>query len=328
MTSLSSASVRPLSLAREVASELFGTAVRDECRDRDQAAVSLGELRAFPDVAKQNVVGERDQLRCEVADRLCAGVCCSGSVTSMLRSNSFLPTDTDRSSQHPDRRAVAVPAVPGNGRTSQARRPARSVEGMDSRNEIRDFLATRRARITPEQAGLPPTAATAGWPGCAAKRSRCSPASASTTTPGSNGGTSPASPTACWTPSPARCSSTRPNGHTFRPGPRRQHLRRHGPRPAAARPAHVRPEVQRLLDAMTMAPAFVRNGRLDVLAPTCSAGPSSRRCSTPRPPRRTSPGSSSSTRPRRTSTSTGNASPATPSRCCAPRPAATRTTGP
>ena len=26
---------------------------------------------------------------------------------------------------------------------------------MDNRQEIRDFLATRRARITPEQAGLP-----------------------------------------------------------------------------------------------------------------------------------------------------------------------------
>jgi transcriptional regulator with XRE-family HTH domain len=26
---------------------------------------------------------------------------------------------------------------------------------MDSRNEIRDFLISRRARITPEQAGLP-----------------------------------------------------------------------------------------------------------------------------------------------------------------------------
>jgi transcriptional regulator with XRE-family HTH domain len=40
-----------------------------------------------------------------------------------------------------------------------------------------------------------------------------------------------------------------------------------GPR-APRRPAkqQVRPAVQRLLDAMTMAPAYVRNGRLDVLA--------------------------------------------------------------
>ena len=54
MTSVSSASLRPLSLGPgEVAPELFGTAVGDECGDRDQAAVSLGQLRAFPDVAKQ-----------------------------------------------------------------------------------------------------------------------------------------------------------------------------------------------------------------------------------------------------------------------------------
>jgi transcriptional regulator with XRE-family HTH domain len=31
----------------------------------------------------------------------------------------------------------------------------RTVLGMDTRNEIHDFLTTRRARITPEQAGLP-----------------------------------------------------------------------------------------------------------------------------------------------------------------------------
>ena len=35
------------------------------------------------------------------------------------------------------------------------RRPRRTVEGMDNRDEIRDFLASRRARITPQQAGLP-----------------------------------------------------------------------------------------------------------------------------------------------------------------------------
>ncbi len=31
----------------------------------------------------------------------------------------------------------------------------RNLEVMDNRNEIRDFLTSRRARITPEQAGLP-----------------------------------------------------------------------------------------------------------------------------------------------------------------------------
>jgi len=33
--------------------------------------------------------------------------------------------------------------------------PERTVEVMDTRSEIRDFLTTRRAKITPEEAGLP-----------------------------------------------------------------------------------------------------------------------------------------------------------------------------
>jgi len=32
---------------------------------------------------------------------------------------------------------------------------ARSVDTVDNRTEIRDFLATRRAKLTPEQVGLP-----------------------------------------------------------------------------------------------------------------------------------------------------------------------------
>src|SRR3989440_703864 len=53
------------------------------------------------------------------------------------------------------RKTPHVPAVPGNARTSQAGPGPRSVDGVDSRSEIRDFLTTRRARITPERAGLP-----------------------------------------------------------------------------------------------------------------------------------------------------------------------------
>ena len=36
---------------------------------------------------------------------------------------------------------------------------------MDNRTEIREFLASRRARITPEQAGLPSYAGTRRVPG-------------------------------------------------------------------------------------------------------------------------------------------------------------------
>src|SRR4051812_12087963 len=43
----------------------------------------------------------------------------------------------------------------GTGRDSQRRPAVHSVEGMDSRGDIREFLSSRRAKITPEQAGLP-----------------------------------------------------------------------------------------------------------------------------------------------------------------------------
>ena len=56
-------------------------------------------------------------------------------------------------------------SVPRRGRAGlwgvEARPPSagaarRSVDGVDNRSDIRDFLASRRARITPEQAGLLP----------------------------------------------------------------------------------------------------------------------------------------------------------------------------
>ena len=40
----------------------------------------------------------------------------------------------------------------------------------DIRGEIREFLTTRRAKVTPEQAGLPRYGGGGGWPGCAATR--------------------------------------------------------------------------------------------------------------------------------------------------------------
>src|SRR6188768_921306 len=35
------------------------------------------------------------------------------------------------------------------------RRPRRTVEDMDNRSEVRDFLSSRRERLSPEQAGVP-----------------------------------------------------------------------------------------------------------------------------------------------------------------------------
>jgi transcriptional regulator with XRE-family HTH domain len=48
-----------------------------------------------------------------------------------------------------------VTVYPGNARPSLATSQRRTVEDMDNRDEVRDFLTTRRERLTPEQAGLP-----------------------------------------------------------------------------------------------------------------------------------------------------------------------------
>ena len=44
---------------------------------------------------------------------------------------------------------------PRNARPSLASCPGRTVEGMDNRDEVRDFLTSRRDRLTPAQAGVP-----------------------------------------------------------------------------------------------------------------------------------------------------------------------------
>jgi len=48
-----------------------------------------------------------------------------------------------------------VTVLPGNARPSLAKGHRRTVETMDNRDEVRDFLTTRRGRLTPEQAGVP-----------------------------------------------------------------------------------------------------------------------------------------------------------------------------
>jgi transcriptional regulator with XRE-family HTH domain len=44
---------------------------------------------------------------------------------------------------------------PGNARPSLPPSGRRTVEGMDHRDEVLDFLTSRRERLTPEQAGIP-----------------------------------------------------------------------------------------------------------------------------------------------------------------------------
>jgi transcriptional regulator with XRE-family HTH domain len=48
-----------------------------------------------------------------------------------------------------------VTDFPGNARPSLRYRAGLYGQGMDNRHEVRDFLTTRRERLTPEQAGVP-----------------------------------------------------------------------------------------------------------------------------------------------------------------------------
>ena len=92
-------------------------------------------------------------------------------------------------------------------------------------------------------------------------------------------------------------------------------------------PQHVRPAVQRIIDSMTGTPALVLNGRLDILTANALGTRCTHRSTPTRSGRPTTHASSSSTRTPPGSSVTGTRLPATRSPCCAPRPAATPATG-
>ncbi|WP_213011159.1 helix-turn-helix transcriptional regulator [Paractinoplanes toevensis] len=134
---------------------------------------------------------------------------------------------------------------------------------MDNRDDIREFLASRRARITPEQAGLPDFGGSRRVAGLRrAEVAMLAGVSPDYYTRLERGNLSGVSDSVL----DALCRALRldeaERSHLY-------DLARAAARPRSRRrPAkqQVRPATQHLLDAMTDAPAFVRNGRLDVLA--------------------------------------------------------------
>jgi transcriptional regulator with XRE-family HTH domain len=134
----------------------------------------------------------------------------------------------------------------------------------DHRREVSEFLASRRARITPEQAGLPKYGGTRRVPGLrreeAAMLAGVSPDYWIKIERGQLAGVSEQVLDAV---ARALQLDDAERAHLFdlaRTANASPSARR---RPAAQK---VRPGVQRVLDAMTTAPAWVRNGRADVLA--------------------------------------------------------------
>src|SRR4051812_24068962 len=53
------------------------------------------------------------------------------------------------------RARVAGSLYPGSGRTPLRSATRRSVDVVDNRTEVREFLTTRRAKLTPDRAGVP-----------------------------------------------------------------------------------------------------------------------------------------------------------------------------
>jgi transcriptional regulator with XRE-family HTH domain len=135
---------------------------------------------------------------------------------------------------------------------------------MDSRNEIRDFLISRRARITPEQAGLPVYGGNRRVSGLRREEvAMLAGVSVDYYIRMERGNARGVSDSVLENLARALHLDEAERAHLY-DLVRAANNGARTPRRQARQ--QVRPAVQRLLDAMTMAPVYVRNGRMDVLA--------------------------------------------------------------
>lgn len=134
---------------------------------------------------------------------------------------------------------------------------------MDTRNEIRDFLTTRRARMTPEQAGLPNYGGRRRVVGLRREEvAMLAGVSVDYYTRLERGNLSGVSESVLDALGRALALDEAERAHLHnlaKADSTPQRARRSAPTPA------LRPNMQLVLDALDMAPAYVRNGRLDVL---------------------------------------------------------------
>jgi transcriptional regulator with XRE-family HTH domain len=140
------------------------------------------------------------------------------------------------------------------------RRP--SLVPVDNRKELREFLISRRAKVTPEQAGLPTYGGHRRVPGLRREEvSLLGGVSVEYYTRLERGNAQGVSESVLESLVRALQLDEAERAHLF------ELARRTTVTPARRRAAQrVRPGLQQLLDAMTDVPAFVQNGRLDVLA--------------------------------------------------------------
>ena len=138
------------------------------------------------------------------------------------------------------------------------------MDGVDTRNDIREFLISRRAKITPSQAGLPAYGAKRRVAGLRREEvAMLAGISVEYYTRLERGNASGVSEEVLEGIARALQLDEAERAHLF-------DLVRstNRARPTRSRPSQerVRPTVQRILDAMVTVPAYVRNGRLDILA--------------------------------------------------------------
>jgi transcriptional regulator with XRE-family HTH domain len=151
-----------------------------------------------------------------------------------------------------------LPGPPSAGGT------ARNVGPVDNRNEIRDFLTSRRARITPEQAGLPAYGGHRRVTGLRREEvALLTGVSVDYYTRLERGNAPGASESVLDALARALHLDEAERAHLFDLA-RAANATARAPRKPGRQ--QVRPSVQRILDSMTTTPAYVRNGRLDILA--------------------------------------------------------------
>lgn len=145
---------------------------------------------------------------------------------------------------------------------------ARTVEAVSTNKaDVRDFLVSRRAKVTPEQAGLPLYGTNRRVPGLRREEvALLAGVSTDYYTRLEKGNLAGASESVLHAIADALRLDEAERAHLFDLA-RAANMTSRSVR-APRRSHQVRPSVQRILDGMTDIPAFVRNGRLDVLALT------------------------------------------------------------
>jgi transcriptional regulator with XRE-family HTH domain len=135
---------------------------------------------------------------------------------------------------------------------------------VDTKSEIREFLTSRRAKITPDQAGLPVYGDNRRVPGLRREEvALLAGVSVDYYTRLERGNPNGVSESVLAALARALQLGDSERAHLFDLARAAQTTAPTRRRPTKQR---IRPGVQRILDAMTGAPAYVRNGRADILA--------------------------------------------------------------